>query len=149
MHNTIRTTAFLLLTACLLSSCTSSRQCAPEDAYRIEYFTGGGFTGFEQGTTLECSGRLIFWERRPGSGQQIKDSLLLHSTDRKKFDTLMNDSSLFTYAKQESGNLTTTLILSKGEKTTRVAWPTSSALPADLPASMQAIITEITSVHKK
>ena len=140
-------TILFALCACVAASCSSARECSQEDNYRIDYFTGGGFTGFEKGMTIDCSGRVKLWEKKLNSPREITDSLLLKSSDRKKIDEIMNDTSLFEYSAKEVSNHTATLIISKREKTMTIAWRSSDA-PPDLPASIRSLLTEINKIQK-
>jgi hypothetical protein len=146
MRITIHRVLFALC-ACFVASCSSARDCSQENNYRIDYFTGGGFTGFEKGMTIECSGWVKLWEKKLNSPREITDSLLLKSSDRKKFDEIMNDTALFEYSAKEVSNHTATLIISKREKTTTIAYRSSDA-PPDLPAVIRDLLTEITKIHK-
>ncbi len=137
----------LLFSALLLSSCSSAKECSTEEDYTIEYFTGGGFTGMDRGMTIECSGRVVMWDRMPNAGKEITDSLLLKSAVRKRFDALMNDPLVFGYSKIAPGNHSTTLILTKPGKHTVITYD-SSEPPADLPSPVRAILSEITTIHK-
>jgi hypothetical protein len=146
----MRTSLFapvIVCMACLLVSCTSPRECTSTDTYHIEYITGGGFTGFEQGTSVECSGWVTMWERAPGKDRVMKDSVLLRSSARTRIDALVNDPAVFAYAHQEPANHTATLTIVRGTQSTRVSYP-STSVPADLPASMRALVNEITSIQK-
>lgn len=144
---TLLVTLSFLLPACLFASCSSARECTSEDNYRIEYFTGGGFTGVERGMTIECSGTVHMWERKVNEARVVTDSLTLNTSSLKIFDTAMNDTTVFSYARKDASNHTATLTLSKRNRNNSISY-NSTAAPADLPASVRAILAEIITIHK-
>lgn len=143
-HIIVVITASLLF--CLSSSCSSSKSCSQEKYYRIDYFSGGGFTGMEKGLTIECNGWLKNWERKLNPKKEILDSLILDSSTMQKIDKLMKDSEIFSYKMNNISNYTTTLILSNQEKKNIVSY-NSSDVPIDLPKSIKAILSEIEKIN--
>jgi len=137
----------LLFSALLLSSCSSARECSTEEQYTIEYFTGGGFTGMDRGVTIQCSGRVVLWDRQPNATKVVTDSLLLSSSRRETFDALMNDPSVFAYAKNAPANFSATLELTKAGKHTVITYNPSEP-PADLPQPVRAILAAVATIKK-
>ena len=140
-------TASCALFALVLSSCSSAKECSPQDAYTIEYSNGGGVTGMERGMTIDCSGRVTMWDKNVNSPRVSTDSLVLKSSSRKALAACMADAAVYAYTKNDVGNYTTRLVLTKNDQHTVIAYP-SSTPPADLPASIQKILSEISSIHK-
>jgi hypothetical protein len=144
---TVVQAASLSVLAFVFSACTSVRECSQENTYRIEYSTGGGFTGLEHGMTIECTGWVKFWEKRLNADRANTDSLILTSSTLRKLDAFMSDPAVFGYSMKEAGNVTTTLSVSKAGKLNVVSYGASRP-PTDLPASMRGILTEINTLHK-
>jgi len=137
----------LLFSALLFSSCSSARECTTQEQYTIEYFTGGGFTGMDRGMTIQCNGRVVMWDRKPNAAKVVTDSLLLSSSRRETFDALMNDPSVFAYAKSAPANFSATLTLTRDGRHTVITYNPSEP-PADLPQPVRAILSAIATIQK-
>lgn len=100
-----------------------------------------------RGMTIECSGWVKLWDRKLNSPKEITDSLRVKSSTREKLAACMADAATYSYSRNDAGNYTATLTLTKQDQHTVITYP-SQAPPADLPASVKIILSEISSIHK-
>jgi hypothetical protein len=131
-----------------ITSCSSSNTLPAGNEYRIDYYSGGGFTGIESGLTILSSGTVKFWKRNPNSERRITDSLQLTEIQLKRLDDLIINPELFTYTYKFSGNYTTHLVLSKDIQSNQISF-NSSDLPEEMPGSVKDLISEIKTIFNK
>ncbi|MDP1817543.1 MAG: hypothetical protein Q8K92_23995 [Leadbetterella sp.] len=141
MHKTI-TILTLLSFIFITTACSQSTNCTKDNSYRIDYFSGGGFTGMERGVTIDCNGWLKKWERKLNSSKTILDSLALSSSAMKNISNAMKDSNIYNYYFNKIANYTTSIVLTNQNKVHTISY-SSSEVPADLPNSIKAILIEI------
>ncbi len=139
--------AAILIISAMVYSCAASGNCSSAGKYKIDFSTGGGFTGIVNGTTIYCDGRVMFWERYPNSAAQIKDSLTLQEDRLKHFNLLVQSPDVFTYSHSYSGNYTATLTISKDSVSNTISYNPSEE-PADFPQAIKEIISEIKIIKK-
>lgn len=139
-----KTITILALVSIILitTSCSQSTYCTKDSSYRIDYSSGGGFTGMERGVTVDCYGWLKKWERKLNSSKTITDSVKLSSSAMENISKAMSDSSIFSYLMNKTANYTTSIILTNQNKVHTISY-SSSEVPGDLPNSIKAIIKEI------
>lgn len=125
-------------------SCASSSTFFQNNNYKIEYFSGGGFTGIESGVTINSDGIVKFWDRKPNSIPIIKDSLKLDDEQIKVFDQIMKNPKLFSYKNNYIGNYTTHLILTVKKNSNDVSFN-----PSDPPTNMPTIFSDLIAAIKK
>ncbi len=128
-------------------SCSSSDSCATNGNYRIDYYSGGGFTGMESGVTISCEGWVKFWKQSLNSIRQTTDSVSLSSEQQKRFNQLMNNPELFSYQNKFAGNYTTYLVLMKDVQFNRMSFNEADP-PENLPAAIKDLILEIKNINK-
>ena len=141
MHKTI-TILTLVSLILVTTSCSQSTNCTKDNSYRIDYSSGGGFTGMERGVTIDCNGWLKKWERKLNSPKTIVDSLELSSSAMKNITEAMNDTSIYIYVMNKAANYTTSIVLTNQNKVHTISY-SSSEVPGDLPNSIKAIVKEI------
>ena len=141
MHKTIALLS-LLSFIIIIAACSSTIDCSKDKFFRIDYFSGGGFTGMERGVTIDCNGWLKKWERKLNSTKTIVDSLKLSSSAMKNISKAMSDSSIYNYVMNKAANYTTSIVLTNQNKVHTISY-NSSEVPADLPNSIKAILNEI------
>ena len=130
------------------ASCSTVDSSTANGNYRIDYYSGGGFTGIQQGVTVSCEGWAKFWKKMPSSERVITDSVALSSDQLKKLDSLMSSPDIFSYSNKVSGNYTTYLVLMKDIQFNNISFNNSDP-PADMPPSIIELITEIKNINKK
>jgi len=129
------------------TSCTSISQSIAEESYRIDYYSGGGFTGMESGITIFSDGNVKFWKKKLNSERQITDSLKLSEEHVTKLNEISRNTELFTYNNKYTGNYTTYLVLTKGIQLNNISF-NGSELPAEMPACLKDLISEIKIILK-
>ena len=130
------------------TSCSATNILVTHSEYRIDYYSGGGFTGIESGLTIFSSGTVKFWKRNPNSERRITDSLKLSEIQLKEIDNLITNPELFTYTFKFSGHYTTHLVLSKDIQLNQISF-NSSDLPEEMPVSVKNLISEIKTIFNK
>jgi hypothetical protein len=140
---------FKTLSLCSLvffgNSCSMVGSCTDTKQYRIEYSSGGGFTGIESGITITCNRSVKYWKRTPGSTPIVTDSLELTSAKLKVFNNLLEQKELFTYTNDYHGNYTARLTVVNSESTNSFSF-NPSELPKDMPEAIKNIIAEIKNI---
>jgi hypothetical protein len=131
----------------LIYSCSTTGNCSTAGGYQINFSTGGGFTGIENGITINCNGRVLFWERRANSPSIVKDSLILQPEQLKRLDELMQNPDLLTYSHTFNGNYTSTLTITKENISNTISYNPSEE-PSDFPSVIRDIILEIKNIKK-
>ena len=141
---------FAAISILLLSyiSCSSNIQYITDDNFRVEYFLGGGFTGIQSGLTIFSDGTVKLWRKILKSSRQITDSLKLSDEQFLQLNETINDSEFFSYHNKFSGNYTTYLTVTKGIQVNQISF-NGSDLPADMPASIKDLISEIKTIYTK
>jgi hypothetical protein len=127
-------------------SCSFVSTCTEADTYRIEYSSGGGFTGSESGITIRCNRTVMYWERKLNSSPKITDSTELTSAQVKTFNELIKSKELFSYKNDYKGNYTARLTIVHNEATNSFSFNPSD-LPRDMPAAIKNIIIEINHIR--
>lgn len=129
-------------------SCSSSNASIAKINYRIDYYSGGGFTGMESGLTIFSDGTVAFWNKKLNSEREITDSLKLTREQIEKFNELTASPELVSYSHNYHGNYTTHLIITKDIQLNDIS-VNGSDLPQDMPASVSNLISEIKVIFKK
>lgn len=132
----------------LISSCSFTNPCSKNDNFKIDYYSGGGFTGIETGMTINCDGWIRYWERKLNSLRITTDSLKLTTDQLRTLDEKMEDPELFTYSNTYVGNYTTYLTLFKDDKINNISFD-ASGMPLNIPSSIKNLITEINKIINK
>ena len=130
----------------LLWDCSSSDNCRENYHFTIEYYSGGGFTGFGHGLTIHSNGSVRKWTRGAGSTPVYTDSLTLRSDDLDKLCALMMKNDTLGYTRSEKGNYTTVLTLTNNNKTNVISFPGSDT-PGDVPPYLIELIAEIKKIN--
>ncbi len=139
--------AMLFILFLPFTSCSSSDSCTINNNYRIDYYSGGGFTGVESGITISCEGWAKFWKRNLNSLRQTTDSVTISSDKLKKISELMKNPELFLYNNKFAGNYTTHLVLMKDIQFNQITF-NESDLPANMPDVIKDLINEIKGINK-
>jgi hypothetical protein len=132
----------------LVISCYLTVLYAREDNFRIDYYSGGGFTGFQSGLTIFSDGTVKFWKQNLSTNRQITDSLRLSGELLRKFNQSINNPEFFTYHNKLAGNYTTYITLARGIQLNRISF-NGFDFPADMPASIKELISEIKIIYNK
>jgi hypothetical protein len=130
-----------------LASCSSISQSKEDESYRIDYYSGGGFTGMESGVTIFSDGNVKFWKKRLNSERQITDSLKLSEEQITKLNEISKNPELFTFSNKYTGNYTTYLLLTKGIQLNHISF-NGAELPAEMPDCLKNLISEIKIILK-
>ena len=143
---------FLLIAlASLLSlpfaSCSSTDSCTANGNFRIDYFSGGGFTGMQQGVTVSCEGWAKFWKKMPASERVTTDSVELSSDQIKNFERLLGSPEIFSYSNKFTGNYTSHLVIMKDIQSNDISF-NSSDPPSNMPEAVKNLISEIKTITK-
>ncbi len=138
-------TAALLLLFFPLASCSNSNLCSTNNNFRIDFYSGGGFTGMESGITISCEGWAKFWKRKPNSIKETTDSVSVSNDSMKKISELMKNPELFTYNNKYTGNYTIHLVLMKDIQINSISFNQSEP-PENFPESMKELISEIKNI---
>lgn len=128
-------------------NCSSIRECIEGERYLIEYSTGGGFTGFERGLTIQCTGKVKFWERKLDQKKNETDSLFLSSSQLGVLDAAIRDKNIFSYKMEKPGNYTALLKLIYEDKTNNIKF-NPAEVPSDMPIKVKTILNEIEKINK-
>jgi hypothetical protein len=127
-------------------SCSFVATSTEPDTYRIEYSSGGGFTGRESGITIRSNRTVIYWERKLNSSPKTTDSTELTSAQVKSFSELIKRKELFSYKNDYKGNYTAQLTIVRNETNNSFSFNPSD-LPADMPDAVKNIIIEINHIR--
>ncbi len=146
MRKLILTPVFIIIVL-FFSSCTSADKCSKNGNYNIEYYSGGGFTGIEQGIIVKCDGSAVKWTRKPGQSREYSDSLKLSESQITAFNKLIENPDLFSYEKSYIGNYTTHLNIIKNDKINKISF-NSAESPLGMPQAVQNLIIEIKNIYK-
>ncbi len=144
MLKLIKTLALLFLFL-PFASCSNADICSSNNNFRIDFYSGGGFTGVESGITISCEGWAKFWKRKPNSIRETTDSLSVSKDSMKKISELMTNPELFTYSNKYSGNYTTHLVVMKDIQINSISFNQSDT-SANLPESVKNLISEIKNI---
>ncbi len=131
----------------LSTSCSLTNTCSKNDNYKIDYYSGGGFTGIESGVTINCNGEVRFWERKPNTNSTTIDSLRLNDKQIIEFNKMLENPELFVYKNIFRGNYTTHLILMSDEKSNNVSFNISDPT-TNMPKAFSDLITAIKQIKK-
>jgi len=140
--------AVVSLLAIVLGSCSTTNNCSSNGNFRIDYYSGGGFTGMQQGVTVACEGWAKFWKKMPASKRVTTDSVKLSSNQLKRFESLLDTPAIFSYKNEYSGNYTTHLVIMKDIQTNNISF-NSSNQPSNFPSVVADLISELKSINKK
>jgi hypothetical protein len=123
-------------------SCSFVSTTTDKQNYRIDYSSGGGFTGIESGITIKDDGSVKFWERRLNSSLKITDSTVLNSEQINTLHNLMKSKELFTYNNEYRGNYTAQLTFSNDSIKNNFSF-NPSEFPKDMPYVIKNVIEKI------
>lgn len=140
--------ALASLLALPFAACSSADTCSANGNFRIDFYSGGGFTGMQQGVTISCEGWAKFWKGMPNSARTTTDSVSLSSEQMSKFVSLMNNPEVFSFKNKFSGNYTTHLVVMKDIQTNSITFNEGDP-PANLPQAVSDLISEIKNINKK
>ncbi len=115
--------------------------------YRIDFYSGGGFTGVESGITISSQGWAKFWKKNLNSLRQTTDSVAIPSNMMKKITDLMKNPELFSYNNKFAGNYTTYLVLVQDIQFNQISFNDSEP-PSNMPDVIKDLITEIKKIKK-
>jgi hypothetical protein len=127
-------------------NCSTSDKCRKNSTFTIEYYLGGGFTGFNQGLTIQSDGSVKKWTRSPGADPVYTDSLTLKSEDLDTLCALMTKNDTSVYMRSEKGNYTTVLSLTFNDKTSVISFEGSDT-PGDAPQHLIELIAAIRKIN--
>ncbi len=128
-------------------SCSSADNCTANGNFRIDFYSGGGFTGMQQGVTISCEGWAKFWKKMPTSDREITDSVSLSSDQMKGFVDMINNPELFSYSNKFTGNYTTHLVIMKDIQLNDISFNDSDP-PKNFPQAVTNLISEIKNIKK-
>jgi hypothetical protein len=128
-----------------MSACSSSDSCRKNNRFTIEYYSGGGFAGVEQGLTIHSDGSARKWTRTAGAAPVFTDSLTVRSDDLGRLCALMMKNDALGYTRSEKGNYTTVLTLTNNNKTNVISFP-GPGTPGDIPQYLIELIAEIKNI---
>jgi len=131
----------------IFASCSSSNNCSSNENFRIDFYSGGGFTGIETGITISCEGWAKLWKKFPNSTREVTKTIKLTTNQLKSFNKFINDTSVFSYHSKYAGNYTTYLLLIKGVQINRISF-NQNDLPVDFPQGISGLISEIENIEK-
>jgi len=129
------------------ASCSSTGQSNPDESYRIDFYSGGGYTGAETGLTLFSNGKVYFWKKLINAARVANDSLQLTNDQIIKLNNLIRDPGVFSYTHKYSGNYTTHLAIIRDIQLNQISFNVSD-LPGDMPDPIKNLISEIQNIFK-
>ena len=115
--------------------------------YRIDFYSGGGFTGVESGITISSQGWAKFWKKNLNSLRQTTDSVAIPINKMVKITNLMTNPKIFSYDNKYAGNYTTYLVLARDIQFNQISFNDSEP-PSNMPDVIKDLITEIKKIKK-
>ncbi len=136
---------FLFLGLIFLYSCADSNLCTKTGKLNIEYYSSGGITGGSQGLTIDSLGNATFWKQIPGSKRETSKVVKVEDEQLEKICNTLNDSTIFGYQKDFTGNYTTYLNINLNDKENNISF-NKSDLPEDMPPAYRILIKELNNI---
>lgn len=137
---------FLLFFGLLyFNSCSNSNLCTTTGNLNIEYYSSGGITGGSSGITIDSLGNATFWKQIPGSKREISKVVKIEDEQIEKICNTLNDSTIFAYQKDFTGNYTTYLNINLNDKENNISF-NKSDLPEDMPQAYRLLIKELNNI---
>ncbi len=127
-------------------SCSSSNTVSNNYNYRIDYFVEGGFTGMTKGVTVISNGTAKFWQKFRNVSTLKQDSIMLNESQLNSLENLLQDSTIFTCNINNSGNITTTIIIKCNNLSNKISFPGTEP-PDYIPENLTEIITKIKNLY--
>lgn len=142
----ILTGLFLLFGLCL-AGCSSSQQEYPAQDFAIQFYSTGGVSGMTDGMTLAGTGWVKFWTGRTVQISTVTDSVKLEQQQFDRIALLTKSEELYSYRNQTAGELSTTISVRSGSRTSIVTYAGMSP-PEGAPKALTDLITELTHISK-
>ena len=130
-----------------IDSCSQSYNSLTNYNFRIDLYSGGGFTGVENGITISSEGWAKYWKSNLNSLRQMTDSISIPSGNMKEIIKLMKKPEIFSYQNRYSGNYTTYLVLLHDIQFNQISF-NGSDLPSNMPNAIKDLIAKINSIRK-
>ncbi len=128
-------------------SCSHPYSSLTNVNFRIDFYSGGGFTGVESGITISSQGWAKFWKKNLNSLRQTTDSVAIPSDKMLRITNLMTNPKIFSYNNKYTGNYTTYLVLAQDIQFNKISF-NDSELPSNMPDVIKDLITEIKEIKK-
>jgi hypothetical protein len=146
----MRKLILLILSSILLlsfESCSQSYNSLTNFYFRIDLYSGGGFTGVENGITISSEGWAKYWKRSLNSLRQMTDSIAIPRSNMEEIIRLIKKPEIFSYQNKFTGNYTTYLVLLNDIQFNQISF-NSSDLPSNMPIAIKDLIAKINSIKK-
>lgn len=140
--------ASVIILAAVISCSTINNSKLSGNEYQIDYSVGGGFTGLTNGITINSNGEVKFWQRIAAGSLKQKDSLRLNDNQLRTFNKSLQDSSIFTYKFNNTGNITTTLAIKSDELTNKISFKGTEP-PVNMPENLIELINKIKKLYSR
>ncbi|MHB8580305.1 MAG: hypothetical protein ACYDA4_10675 [Ignavibacteriaceae bacterium] len=128
-------------------SCSQTYSSLTNINFRIDFYSGGGFTGVESGITISSQGWAKYWKKNLNSLRQTTDSVAIPSDKMVRITNLMTNPKIFSYDNNYSGNYTTYLVLTQDIQFNQISF-NESELPSNMPDVIKDLISEIKTINK-
>jgi hypothetical protein len=110
---------------------------AAADTFKISFSRGGGFTGLVRGYTLYSDGVVQHWQRMPAGPDSILWTMTVEPAQIQAFKQQLHDTGMLEKTLDETGNLTTVVLLESPRDHYRWSWSGVSP-PEALPPAFKA-----------
>ena len=130
-----------------LFSCSNTYSSLTNVNFRIDFYSGGGFTGVESGITISSQGWAKFWKKNLNSLRQTTDSVAIPSDQMARITNLMKNPKIFSYDNKYAGNYTTYLVLAQDIQFNQISFNDSEP-PSNMPDVIKDLISEIKTIKK-
>lgn len=131
-----------------IDSCSQSYNSLTNFDFRIDLYSGGGFTGAETGITISSEGWAKYWKSNLNSLRQMTDSVAIPKANMEEIIRLMKKPEIFSYQNKFSGNYTTYLVLLHDIQVNQISY-NGSDLPINMPKAIKDLIAIINSINKQ
>ncbi len=139
----------ILILLCLAAlSCGNSKHATVERDLRIDFYSYGGIAGTASGVTLTGDGWVKKWTGRTASLRSVHDSVQVDSQQLARIDSLAASKELSALQSDQTGNLTTVLVVQREGKSHQVSFSGGEA-PDSFPQSTRDLISELRKLESR
>jgi hypothetical protein len=145
MNRVLKILFLFALVFCI--SCASKKNVVSDNSsFRIDYSAGGGFSGLIKGITIFSNGNGELWKRLGTDSLLSRDSIKLNDTQLTSFKSILQDSALFRYKLNNTGNIATKLIIQKNNSRNEISF--GGTIPPDnMPEKLIDLINQIKKLY--
>ncbi len=143
--------AMLVLTAALLGCSAGGQQhtAASSDPVTIQIGSGGGFSGHMTGLKIDPQGIVTRWSGLPGTDLKPDTIGSLSNDQLTPLYKIIDRDSLMTFDHVFTGNMTASLVISRGDRRNSMRWPGLETDLDDVPPRLRPFVEALMQTLKQ